>query len=146
MNFSEYSRVALALATCIVLGSALAFADTDQASPLDTQGMKKLTDKGIRLDDEWALIQCVKSRDSGLAPLAAYALAKLPKSETIVTTLREAANGEQEVLIIYAIRSLLKFGDTMWVGPALGRLDSMSIPHMQVQLAGLLAEAGHYEG
>ncbi len=102
---------------------------------------------GIRLDDEAALIRTLQSPDEPrLAWCAAYALGKLPKSETIIRELNVAAQAKDELLMIFAVRSLLKLDDRQWVGAAAARLPNVKKETLRLNLADQLAQAGSYDG
>jgi hypothetical protein len=102
---------------------------------------------GIKLDDEAALIRTLQApNDPRLACCAAYALGKLARNETIVRELNAAAQAKDEILMGFAIRSLLKHGDRQWVGAASARLPNVKNDIVRLRLADDLAQAGCYDG
>jgi hypothetical protein len=102
---------------------------------------------GIALDDEAALIGVLQRKDDPrLATGAAYVLGKLPRTDTSVRELTVAASSEDEILMNYAIRSLLQLGDTNWVDAARARFPTVKDGLQRLELAGELARGGAFDG
>lgn len=107
----------------------------------------RLKQSGVDLRDEAALIRTLRTTDNPrLATAAAYALGQLPKSEAIIRELNFTVLADDELLMNYAIRALLNFGDRQWVPAALARLPNVQHRGVQLHLAAELAAAGWYEG
>jgi len=73
-------------------------------------------------------------------------LRKLPKSAAMIRELNVAAEGKNELLMNYAIASLLVHGDRQWVGSAAARLRQVKDFRDRIWLAANLARTGRYEG
>ena len=81
-----------------------------------------------------------------LATSAAYVLGKLPRTDMAVRELTVAASSEDEILMNFAIRSLLRLRDGQWVNAASARLRNVGDSVQRLELAGELAQGGVFDG
>jgi hypothetical protein len=103
--------------------------------------------EGIPLRDQAALIKTLNRRDKpALAAGAAYALGTLPKNDLVIRELNFAALSDSELLMTYAIDSLVGFGDVQWVNGARARLPNMKKTDLRLVVARQLARAGVFDG
>ncbi len=133
-----------------LLGLSLAVAlcwPQTQIDDAEERMLGPLKRAGVDLDDEAALIRALhRTGDLGMPCSAAYALGKLPKTPAVLSELNAAALSEDEILMNYAIRSLLKHGDREWVDGAVARLPNVREDRQRLHLAGELARVGRFDG
>jgi hypothetical protein len=134
------------MAVAVAVLSSLSWAQTD-SDDFVMRVTAPLAQAGIALDDEAALIRALQRSDNPrLASSAAYALGRLPRTELSVRELTVATLAEDEILMNYSIRALLRLGDTQWVNIAKGRLRNIKNSVQRLELAGELAQGGVFDG
>jgi hypothetical protein len=100
---------------------------------------------GIAINAE-SLTEALKNEDLLIASRAALLLPRFPKTKSMVQALNSAISDDREVVAVTAARSLLKLNEVGWAPIAVERLPKLQDQVAQIQLAGLLAQAGHTEG
>lgn len=130
---------------------------TRSQNGMDERILGPLLRAGYALNEESLLNALTQSDDLMVQAGAAYALGRLPKTERIVRALtsvvtenREglspSARDGREVVANHAIRSLIRLRDSKWVPAAVNHLPKVGYTAAQLELAGLLAQVGRYEG
>lgn len=130
---------------------------TRSHSSMDERILGPLLRAGYTLNEESLINALTRNDDVMVQSGAAYALGRLPKTERIVQALtsvvtesREglspSARDGREVVANHAIRSLIGLRDSRWVPVAVNRLPNVGYTAAQLELAGLLAQVGRYEG
>jgi hypothetical protein len=112
----------------------------------------------ISLTDPAALIRLLKGPDLHLASNAAYALGKLPKTKEAVDELTSAVRtepppgtprykeGSFDALAVSAAMALAQLNDKDWIPVGRARLASIKDRNSMIQMSGVLASQGCYDG
>jgi hypothetical protein len=124
--------------------SFAAAAQTQIDDPFAYQQLR-LKAAGVAVNDETALIKTLREKPK-VAAYAARFLGRLPKSDLAIRELSTAARSEHEWLSLYAMESLMGWGDRQWVSGARARLANFKEQAVRLSVAGLLARAGIFDG
>jgi hypothetical protein len=111
----------------------------------DERSLRTITYVGYQ-DTIPSLLYAVYDENIVVATLAVTLLRRFPESKEVITTLSAAIADPREWMVIYAARSLHAMGKTEWLQDAVNRLPEMQDRLAQIQLSGLLAEAGMTDG
>jgi hypothetical protein len=134
----------------LLIGMVNIAAQNVSQSPVNTRGGDEqfkdvIRSAGYQLTPG-SLIEALQNQDILVATSAAALLPKVSKSKQVVMALSEAVSDPRELLAVYATRSLLALGITGWKRKASARLSGMEDKVAQLQLTGLLAQAGDGSG
>jgi hypothetical protein len=93
-----------------------------------------------------SLLYAVYDENTLVATSAIALLRRFPQSKEVIKALNTAIADSREWVVVYATRSLLAMGNTEWLQDAVNRLPKMQDRLAQLQLSGLLAQAGKTDG
>jgi hypothetical protein len=93
-----------------------------------------------------SLLYAVYDENTLVATSAIALLRRFPQSKEVIKALNTAISDFREWVVVYAARSLLAMGNTEWIQDAVNRLPKMQDRVAQIQLSGLLAQAGKTDG
>jgi hypothetical protein len=147
-TFQEGRFMRYILFFLVVLAASGAQADPagpNQRDDVEPRILGPLISTGVDLKDERQLIAAMKSQDLSISCGAAYALHKLPLTPLSKRALLQAVDGSEPILAQHAAQSLHRLGDDSWTTSILGRIGGEEAS-IALSMAGLLAEAGNYQG
>ena len=135
------SRISIPILLVVAAAAQTQIDDPDAYQKL------RLKAAGVAINDEVALIRTLHQPEKPwLAAYAARLLGRLPKSDIGVRELNAAALSEHEWLFLYAMESLIGWGDRQWVSIARSRLPKYKEEAVRLSVAGLLARVGIFDG
>ncbi len=108
--------------------------------------MGPLIRAGVKVESASDLCVVLRTNYAGMEEHASFALRLLPRSDEAVDALNEALKSKNEGLVVTSARTLQKLGQKDWVPVARERLPSFESRANRLLLAGMLAEAGAYDG
>jgi hypothetical protein len=122
----------------------------DRLPPFETGGdegrcLRVITYVGYQ-DTIDSLLYAVYDENIYVATSAIALLRRSPQSKEVIKALNTAIADSREWVVVYAARSLLAMGKTEWLQDAANRLPQIQDRVAQIQLSGLLAQAGNTDG
>jgi len=93
-----------------------------------------------------SLLYAVYDENTLVATSAIALLRRFPQSKDVIKALNTAIADSREWVVVYAARSLLAIGNAEWLQDAVNRLPKIQDRVAQIQLSGLLAQAGKTDG
>lgn len=93
-----------------------------------------------------SLLYAVYDENTLVATSAIALLRRSLQSKEVIRTLNTAMVDSREWVVVYAARSLLAMGNAEWLQDAVNRLPKIQDRVAQIQLSGLLAQAGKTDG
>ena len=117
----------------------------DGPTEMNERILAPLANAGISMDDK-TLVDVLNHTNKFLASRAAVVLGTRGENQRVLAALAKAASDNDETLAIAAMRSLHILNDSSWCQLGMDRLNHIKNRALQIQLAELLAEAGHVDG
>jgi hypothetical protein len=112
----------------------------------EMNGAPVLAEAGIDRNDQQALIRALHHESPSVRLMSIFGLGKLPSTPAAVDALLGLLDSSDDTTLMYAVGSLVELKTTGWTNRVVPRMGSIKTKRTEVELWGLLAEAGEYSG